>query len=118
MTPREKIETLRRLHGEATPGPWYATPHPKWTGAPHRIGTRPDVPHEHFGELARMGAKNAALVVAMERALPALLDVAEAAARHIEEKFSDPEAVPCDLGPEECSACNLEQALARLGEGE
>lgn len=71
MTPREKIETLRRNlnRGEF---PW-------------------------------------------SNEVRALLDVAEAAARHIEEKFSDPEAVKCDLGPEECSACNLEQALVRLG---
>lgn len=47
-----------------------------------------------------------------------LLDVAEAALRHIEEKFPRSEAEACDFGPEECSACNLEAALARLGEGE
>src|SRR5690606_30483681 len=42
-----------------------------------------------------------------------LLDVAEAALRHIEEKF------PCnesDSDPKECSACNLKAAVARLGE--
>lgn len=46
-----------------------------------------------------------------------LLDVAEAALRHIEEKFSRSEAEACDLDPKECSACNLKAAVARLGEG-
>lgn len=45
-----------------------------------------------------------------------LLDVAEAALRHIEEKFPRHKVGACDIGPKECSACNLEAAVARFGE--
>lgn len=44
-----------------------------------------------------------------------LLDVAEAALRHIEEKFPRHKAEACDLD-KECSVCSLKAAIARFGE--
>lgn len=111
MTPREKIETLRRLLEEATPGPWKVEG--GWGAAVVSEGKKSWL--SPYGERCR---KVSSLAAASLTTLPALLDVAEAALRHIEEKFPRSEAEACDLGPKECSACNLEQALVRLGEEE
>ena len=109
MTP--EIKRLRALLKETDdPGPWKHG---------SRNGGYECVRNANGDLVAKMGgigapAKKRARVIASP---PLLLDVAEAALRHVEEKFPRSEAEACDFGPEECSACNLEQAIARLGEG-
>jgi hypothetical protein len=83
-----EIERLRGLLAEGTPGPWRSR---KWT-APRMVeivaSTMPAiVPWSGFDDSARTKQEhnaNAALIAAAVNALPALLDVAEAAAKCVE----------------------------------
>lgn len=71
--------TLRDLYEKATGGEWFDIPHPKYKSACHRITNRADQPWESFGQIAYVGKKNAALIVALHNCLPELLKVVEAA---------------------------------------
>jgi hypothetical protein len=83
-----EIERLRALLAEATPGPWRAR---KWD-APrmvevHAATKPPVVPWSGFDDSSRTKTEhdaNATLIAAAVNALPALLDVAEAAAKSVE----------------------------------
>jgi hypothetical protein len=97
------LEELRELEAKATPGPWEAIPGGE---PPHVIDgqTAFDVlgpyPLQDDAGGGWMTEENAALIAAMRNALPALLDVAEAA---IKDGYDDP-----------ASPTNTSVALARL----
>lgn len=55
---------------KATPGPWYAIPHPEYKNASWRVDTSPDVPWASFGQLAYMSEEDARFVAEAREALP------------------------------------------------
>jgi hypothetical protein len=105
-TPR--IDELRRLESEATPGPWQAeggavTGLPDPEGEYHAVVTRSAViwsEDEHE-------AKDAALIAAARNALPLLLEVVEAAQRVV---AHDPHFRP-SAPPEAGSVGHVYQSL-------
>ncbi len=67
------IARLRALHEAATPGPWFGGPGESvYAGEEHPRGS-------YIADTFGVGGDDAALIAAMRNALPALLDVAEAA---------------------------------------
>ena len=58
------IDKLKKIAEAATPGPWYATPHPECRGANWRVGTRPSTDWVNFGQIAYMSGANARFVAA------------------------------------------------------
>ena len=92
------ITELRQLHQQATPRPWKAT-------------TACDVIQAEKGGLLAesYGEANTVLIAAMRNALPALLDIAEAA-----KTIGDLTNVVFEIQDEHMST--LRQALARLEE--
>lgn len=55
---------------KATPGPWYAIPHPEYTSASWRVDTNPNASWAGFGQLAYMSEENARFVAEARDALP------------------------------------------------
>lgn len=73
------IERLRALLAEATPGPWkFVEPHSVMAPLPARFGYA-TIPVAAIEGLFSMRHRNGALIVEGINALPALLDVIEAA---------------------------------------
>lgn len=72
MTDSE-LYAIRMRDKARTPGKWYAIPHPEWDGASYRIGTNPDAPWANFGQIAYMGAADAAFTAHCSEDVPALL---------------------------------------------
>lgn len=105
MTPREKIETLRKLLEEATPGPWKVEG--GWGAAVVSKDKKSWL--SPYGERSREVSSLAAVSLTT---LPLLLDVAEAVAEMIEASYG-PDGCDCKA----CQICDLQAALARLGEG-
>jgi hypothetical protein len=58
------------LTKRATPGPWYAIPHPEYKSAKWRVDTNPNASWANFGELAYMSAEDARFVAEAREALP------------------------------------------------
>ena len=58
------IDKLKKIARGATPGPWYAIPHPEWRGANWRVDTRPGTDWANFGQIAYMSGANARFVAA------------------------------------------------------
>ena len=89
--PRLDLAELRRLHEEATPGPWESSiagiegdNYVAGTGPWHRVT---------FNECASQ--YDAALIAAMRNALPALLSIAEAAEAFMSEEHDCDDDQPC-----------------------
>lgn len=73
----------------ATPGPWYAIPHPEYKHGNWRVDTRPDVPHANFGQLAYMSAENAQFVAEAREGWPAALEERARLAKRVQELEED-----------------------------
>ena len=75
MTTIEQIKTALQAHiaeaEAATPGPWYAVPHPEWIGSGHRIAKSPDEPWANFGQLAYVGPENSPFIAHARTMSPA-----------------------------------------------
>lgn len=104
-----KTETLRRLLGEATKGPWEAEDivDQGWTvtaaeGALVAVLGTDDL------ECDAKLKVDARLTAAAVTSLPALLDVAEAARKSLAGHAG------CDFGRGRCKGCDLEHALKAL----
>ena len=105
-------ERLRTLLVEATPGPWHDLPH-DWPGKAIPILTH-DAAHTVAMAFNREHTKSdAALIVAAVNALPALLDVAEAA-RRVQREWDT--FGPTGDSPTLAAHRALRSALARLEE--
>lgn len=82
MADPDPIAELRRLLEKATPGPW------SWEGDPPTLYAGRDGMHHGANLLGRLEPDadtpaNLNLIVAVRDALPALLDIADAAQRHM-----------------------------------
>ena len=110
MTHREKINTLRRLAEEATPGRWAIL------GTP--TGYRMIAPAQTQKEADLKNEPNLSLMEAALNALTALLDVAEAACDLIGDSMSLPILADALETMGDTKRAALVRALERLGEGE
>lgn len=116
------VDRLRALLAKATPGPWTVSddepgdvvlygPDENWMA---NIGNWARQHEEIDAKAAARqacefrDAADAQLMAAMRDALPALLDVAEAAAEHAWHNCQ------CGANYSTCSACRLREALAKL----
>lgn len=119
---------LCKLIEAATPGPWYAIPHPEWKGSPSRIGVDPSASWASFGEIAYVSPHNAAIICALRNHAPAILALWEAArdmlnhcracrgAGHAIIRVTEDSGVTYDV-KHECSLCApLRAALDALEE--
>lgn len=89
------MPTLRELHEDATPGPWYSDAGTLWVVGEGYHGQPRDADGEPFGPYAEPyqqqemigGGKeqDAALIVAVRNALPEIIDALERLAEHCEE---------------------------------
>lgn len=73
------VGQLREMLAKASPRQWRDIPNPSWNRANHQVRIDDGYSYGCFGEIAHASPENAAIIVAAINALPALLDVAEAA---------------------------------------
>ena len=118
------LDDLRALEAAATPGPWSESHHHVWwtpADAPEFPLASLDTDDEHYGfsSTGRRKDADAALIAAARNALPALLDVADAARAAL-----DPTQCSCSAemphSDGDCPVVDLaalRAALARLEAG-